>query len=200
MKVVVGADGRRAKVLVMDGSELWDLFRRKLRALAFCIHFAKAVRRRRLATKAMAVGMLVAAERNRKPAQRRARLFAVGLLRLTARRRLFLQVAPKMFILGALASFPRTRPTLAAAARQVSRALNAVKSLQAPEDPNAPKTRAIHWDALGDASVHGTIWDRYEPVVCVGVCVGVGVVEDVYSGADLRGAADGAVQCCACSC
>jgi hypothetical protein len=158
-QVVVRPDGRRVKVLAMEGNELWDLFRTQLRALAIVHCFcSRAVTSRRV-TKWALVGHLLGVAAQRHRAIRTVKLSVVGLFRRALTDKTLLARAPKLLFLGLcrLAMRMKVVPGRQNEAKPV--APKATK-LPDPEDPGAPKTRAIHWDAITDTNVSGTIWDR----------------------------------------
>lgn len=161
--VVQGVDGRRVKVLAMDGRELWDLFRPRMRAFAIVVGLLRAALRRRMALKVFMLGTCLRAVRERRMARYRAKIFCVGLSRMLYRQRRFERVCVKVFAVGVLHGLDRSikkqrAQSLANALAGMGGPARAAAKKSEPIDPNAPKTKAIHWDAL--SRVEGTIWDR----------------------------------------
>lgn len=161
------AHARRVKTLALTGPELCALLLPKAACVArLAASLRLAVRNRRLVKAAVVAALRTWALLSR---SRRlwSKVFSVALPRALLRRRRIDSVRVRVFSIGImLRSVASARGAAASADAAAAKAATAkplavqpTKKVAAASE-TGPKLRPIHWDALTDAGIKGTIWDR----------------------------------------
>jgi len=151
----------RVKMLALTGLESCALLLPKLVCIARIAASVKfAIASRRL-MKAEVVGLLCKWATSRRLRMRYTKMLAVSFPRIMLRVGHVDTVCARAFAVGFMIRSVRVKNAAVVSAAPAIKSAGPKKA--AVPEPTGPKLRPIHWEALTEAGIKGTIWDRGLP-------------------------------------
>jgi len=148
---VVVSGGRRAKVVTLDGLELWRSPLASVFAVGLARVLCRAHKRQTQATRLLALGTFKNLIRRRERSRRLVKLFAIGLVMRAMRYKKRYRIASKVWAVGLFLRVRKRR-------KEEIRKLRFEEAMTALRTSAQTRLKNLHWDVL--ATVDGTIFDH----------------------------------------